>query len=635
MMQEYWVRRMRETYGRRQEALAAIRTPPQAKRYRDHVRRAIRRSFGPFPGKTPLNASVLKTSDFGEFIVDHVLYESRPGFMVSANLYLPRLKPGRRAPGILFTCGHSDQGKAYPLYAGMNVRLAREGYASLCYDPINQGERELYTLLGSKSAPLRSSPCHGHNIVGNQLMAMGEWFGAWRLWDGMRGVDYMLTRPEIDARFLGVTGQSGGGTLSAYLWANDRRLKMAASSCWTTRYLLDIENGMPADNEQYPPGFVADGLDKIDFFIARAGEPALLLGQELDIFDDRGLKQGYQELLKLHRMLGGDTTLCELSMDTGEHAYSEANQRAAVKFFNRALGRGAPVRRRAVALPTEDQLKVTPECNVNRFGSIPMYEIMRKEADRLCASRKKIGRQALADVVARVLSVKLPDAPPHHRRMFQTARTRKGSTQRIYRFVVEPEAGIQCVLRHVCRDKTPFRMDPDRDVTLYLPNVCSQRELDGGTVPDGAGDCWLLDVRGSGESAHSPDDVFSPYGHDYMHAGHAWMYNETLLGARVTDVLNAVALLRAEGAKRVHLVGRGQGGILALLVGVLDRSITDVASLKAPESIERMVKTPVNFWPAANFPKHVLKHFDLPDLRMALGKRLIRDTRAHPGRFTA
>jgi hypothetical protein len=443
----------------------------------------------------------------------------------------------------------------------------------------------------------------------------------------------MLTRPDIDKTRLGVTGQSGGGTLSAYLWAMDTRLKMVASSCWTTSYLLDIENGMPADNEQYPPGFIARGLDKIDFFMSRAGSAALLLGQEQDFFDDRGLKQGHRELLRIHKLLGGDPRLCRLSMDTGVHAFSEANQVAMVKFFNRALGRGNPPRDRKVDAPEEKDLKVTPHCDVNKFGSRPMYDIVADLARKTVKARKKIRPDALPGLVRKVLHVGKPAAPPHHRRLFHTGRKREGSRQHVYRFIVESEPGIQCVLRHVCRNRTPFRLQPDEEVFLFLPNACSQLALQKKTIPRGTADGWVLDVRGQGESALEAADVSSAYGHDYMHSGHALLYGESLLGDRVFDVLSTVSLLRSEGAKRIHLVGRGQGGILALIAGVLDSRISTVSSLQVPKSIQVMVSTPLNTWPTADFPRGILKHFDLPDLRKALGKRLVKHTLGDAGVF--
>jgi len=191
------------------------------------------------------------------------------------------------------------------------------------------------------------------------------------------------------------------------------------------------------------------------------------------------------------------------------------------------------------------------------------------------------------------------------------------------------------VLRHVCQDKTPYRMDPGKKVTLYLPNVCSQTELANRNILKGRDDYWILDTRGQGESAFTPEDVFSPYGQDYAYAGHALLYGEELLGDRLFDVLSTVNLLRAEGARQIHLVGRGQGAMLALLAGVLDSRIADVASQGAPESILAMCCEPLNYWPTANFPRGILKHFDLPDLRKALGKRLVKDTCVRGGNFTA
>jgi hypothetical protein len=422
--------------------------------------------------------------------------------------------------------------------------------------------------------------------------------------------------------------------MSAYLWAMDRRIKMVASSCWATSYLLDIENGMLADSEQYPPGLLAAGLDKLDFFIARAGEPALLLGQEQDFFDDRGLKAGHAELLKMHLLLGGSPSLCRLSMDAGVHALDTAGQVALVDFFSRALGRG-PVTDRSVRPPSEGRLKVTPRCNVNRFGSRPMYEMVSELAVRCGRSRGRVAPAALPAAIRKALAVKPLSGTPHHRRLFHTACDRKGARQKIYRFILESEPGIQCVLRHVCSGKTPFRMDPDREISLFLPNIGSQEELDLKTVPGKGRNSWILDVRGTGESAISPDDVFSHYGHDYMYAGHALMYGGTLLGDRLFDVLSAVRLLRSEGARTIHLIGRGQGAILALLAGCMDRRIATVTSLAAPESILAMCRTPINTWPTAVFPVGVLKHFDLPDLRRALGRRLIRNTLADAGLFKA
>jgi dienelactone hydrolase len=368
LLEEHYIRRMRDALRVRQDRLAAIDSAGDARAYVSAARRGIETAFGPLPARTPLNPRTWRETDCGAHRIAHLTFESRPGFLVAANLYLPAGADGR-APGVLFPCGHSATGKAYPLYVDVCVRLARAGYAVLIYDPINQGEREVYSPLDTGGRLSRENNCDGHNILGHQLQACGDWFGAWRLWDGIRALDCLAERPEVDAQRLAVTGQSGGGTLSAYLWAMDSRLRAAASSCWTTSYLHDLENSMPADAEQIPPGLLAAGFDKIDFFMARSGEPVLLLGQESDFFDDRGLRRGFAELRRMHDLLGGDPGACRLELDTGTHAYSERNQLAMLAFFDRVFGMPAAAPQPPLPAYAESDLQVTPGRDVSLAGS--------------------------------------------------------------------------------------------------------------------------------------------------------------------------------------------------------------------------------------------------------------------------
>ncbi len=628
-LEEHTIGRLRETYRLRAKRLAAVRTPEAARRHQLRVRRAITAAFGPLPPRTPLNPRTWRVSDFGAYRIEHVTIESRPGFWVTANLYLPT-GAAAPVPGVLFPCGHSASGKAHPLYVQTCVRLAREGYAVLIYDPINQGERDLYSQTDTGGRLTRNNPCDGHNVIGRQLHACGDWLGTWRLWDGLRALDYLAGRSEVDGLRLAVTGQSGGGTLSAFLWAMEPRFRAVASSCWCTSYLNDLENAMPADEEQYPPGFLAAGLDKIDFFVARAGEPALLLGQEQDFFDDRGLRAGHAELQRLHLLRGGVAETCGLELDTGTHAYSERNQLAMLTFFNRLFGRPPPVSSPLPPLHDERALQVTPDCDVGRAGSRPMAARVAEQAAAIAAARPVRAAAELSGVIRTTLGVLTGPVVPYHRRLFQTATTRAADGRQVHRFVVESEPGINCVLRHVCRDGTPFRLNVEARATLVLPNLDSQQELARPELLAGPDDFWMLDVRGLGEGLFSLADPQALYGHEYMATGHALLYGGSLLGDRLRDVLSAVRLLRAEGAAEVRLIGRKQGAVLALLAAMLDPAISGVASREAPESFLALATAPFTFWPAVSFPRGVLAAFDLPEVRRALGARLIEDTHASP-----
>ena len=90
--------------------------------------------------------------------------------------------------------------------------------------------------------------------------------------DGMRSIDYLVSRPEIDASRIGCTGNSGGGTLTSYIMALDERVQAAAPVCYSTmyRYLIDF-NG-PQDGEQNIFGQLAYGMDIADYTLMRGSQ---------------------------------------------------------------------------------------------------------------------------------------------------------------------------------------------------------------------------------------------------------------------------------------------------------------------------------------------------------------------------
>ena len=120
----------------------------------------------------------------------------------------------------------------------------------LCFVPLHDGVREggnIFTTIGPPNCSRPSGvkdPCRGHNRIGNMLGLADEFFGAWRVWDAIRGLDYLLSRPEADPSRVGATGASGGGTLTTYLSAVDPRLTMAAPSSYITTFLCNLESEM-------------------------------------------------------------------------------------------------------------------------------------------------------------------------------------------------------------------------------------------------------------------------------------------------------------------------------------------------------------------------------------------------------
>ncbi len=144
-----------QAYQRRNRALAELKSPEDVRRRQQWVHETFWKLVGGLPERTPLNARVLGVLERPGYRVEKIVYESRPGFHVSANLYVPT-QAQAPLPGVLFQMGHALNGKAADPYQRCCQGLVRLGYLVLAFDPMGQGERVYYpdasgirTRLGS------------------------------------------------------------------------------------------------------------------------------------------------------------------------------------------------------------------------------------------------------------------------------------------------------------------------------------------------------------------------------------------------------------------------------------------------------------------------------------------------------
>ncbi len=619
MVLDDYVARVRAVNADRAKRLSSIRTKKEAFAYRDEVREAIDKAYRPWPSKTPLNARVVGTVERRYYRIEKIIFESRPGCLVTAHLYVPDKLDGP-APGIIGSCGHAADGKNASLYQAFCQRLARNGFVVLIYDPFNQGERDQYYALHSRES-VRSST-HAHNMMGKQLELVGEWFGAWRAWDGIRALDYLLTRPEVDPRCIGLTGNSGGGTMTSWIWPVEARFTMAAPSCFVTTFAANLENELPADSEQYPPGVIGAGLDMADFFIARAPSPVILLGQAHCFFDRRGLKQAYSEVRRFYDIIGAPANATDIFIGSEGHGFFRDNQEAMVRFF--AMHAGIQqVARLEETEDLSDVLNVTPKGEVVPEGATPIYDLIAQKADVFASKRKELGKDELAHCVQNTLNLSDDRDLPHHRWLRST--TEDGV--RLARYAIETEGNIRAIMRkRLSNPSYSHTLDVEREVYLYLPHVSAEVDLIEDSLAKELKEqhpLYALDVRGLGESlADDERDFFHPYGNDYMCNGYGLMLGQSFLGRRVHDVLSTLDLLAHEGAEKIHLYGRGQGAIHALFAGFLHSGVTTITLKNYPLSYHAWTQTPLVSWPTANIPRGVLTAFDLPDLMDVVDKKL-------------
>jgi pimeloyl-ACP methyl ester carboxylesterase len=260
----------------RHTEVTALATREAVQARQRHVRTAIADRLGLLPASdTPLNAVVTRTTRRSStsagagagYRIEHLLFESLPGFRVTALVYVPD-GPGP-FPAVLGTAGHADEGKASPTYQHAWVSLVRRGFVVLAYDPPGQGER--YEYVDPATGTSRVGPgTREHMMTGQQVLLTGRTIGAYMVQDGRRALDYLLTRADVDPTRIAVAGNSGGGTQAALLAATEPRLAAAVVSCYMTSWSdMWVEPG-PQDSEQILPGFVGAGLDFADFAVAAA-----------------------------------------------------------------------------------------------------------------------------------------------------------------------------------------------------------------------------------------------------------------------------------------------------------------------------------------------------------------------------
>jgi cephalosporin-C deacetylase-like acetyl esterase len=632
MVQEYFVDQVRQAEQQGDQRRSRVKSRPDAEAYVRDVQEKIQRCFGPWPEKTPLNPRITGVVEQDQYNIEKVIFESRPGFLVTGNLYIPKGRPFP-LPGVIGTCGHSENGKAYQAYQGFAQGLARQGYVVLIFDPIGQGERLQYPNEQLKSRI--GVGVREHIYGGNQQFLVGEFFGAWRAWDGIRALDYLLTRPEVDPKHIGVTGCSGGGTMTTWLCGVDRRWTMAAPSCFVTTFRRNCENELPADTEQCPPRALALGLDHSDFLAAMAPKPIVMLTKEGDYFDRRGSEQAYSRLRRLYRLLGAGEDI-SLFVEEGYHGYSQKSREAMYRWFNRATRISDATTEPNLTIEKDETLWCAPKGQVCELNSKPMNAFTAEKAKALAAKRPTgfalPQLQQQVRTLLRLPATEASAAPDY--RILRNWRTRGYPKPRWTSYVVETEPGIQAVVYRLGSEQLIARPHAStKQAILYVAHQSSDAELREEPLireiikAEPGTDLYTVDVRGIGESRPDTCDensYFDLYGSDYFYAIHSIMLDRPYIGQRTHDVLRVLDWLGSIGHDEVHVIGKGWGALPATFAAVLSDRVKQVTLKNALTSYQEIAESPDYAWPLSTLVPNVLSSFDLPDCYQALQPKNLR-----------
>ncbi|MCP4639720.1 MAG: metalloendopeptidase, partial [bacterium] len=274
MVRAYLVDEMAALWETWQAEYEARTSPEAIAEYQAQMRERFVEALGGFPERTPLNAQVTGVVRRKGYRVEKVLFESQPGLYVTGALFVPESDRFKGPyPGVLVPCGHSVNGKAHEPYQTMGAFLALEGNVALVFDPVDQGER--YQVL-KDDGTMAFWGTYAHTMAGIGSILVGRNTATYEIWDGMRGIDYLQSRPEVVADRIGCTGNSGGGTQTSFLMALDDRVDVAAPSCYLNRLGRQMV-ASTGDAEQNIAGQLGFGMDHADYLMMRAPIPIKIL----------------------------------------------------------------------------------------------------------------------------------------------------------------------------------------------------------------------------------------------------------------------------------------------------------------------------------------------------------------------
>ncbi len=598
----------------RERTIASIRTRADADRRKTEVRAKLNELVGGLPSYSgPLNARVTGRLQSDTHTIEKVIFESLPGFYVTGNLYRPNA-PGRY-PAVLVPSGHTQEGKPEPQIVAAN--LAAKGFVALTYDPIGQGERE-QSYLPQLGRALAGGGGNEHLELGARSILIGQSVARYFIFDAKRAIDYLVSRPDVDADRIGVTGCSGGGAIATYVGVLEPRVKTVAPGCFINSFRT-LFTGPTADSEMTFPAFLANGLDMADFFEVAAPLPWLMMATTEDYFTPAGARAVYNEVSRWYELYGSSDRV-RFFVGPGPHGTPRESREEIYRWMIRwlASGKGDP-RDQPVKLFTNLELLATQSGNVGgEPGSRRLYQII---ADEFRARQEKRGVPELLAELRRL------GVPSNGASVSATTTPTAGEADfGIEEVLLESEPGVAISARLYLpkgagkRPAVVMYEEHRLPVPLYVQRSQSTRALAEALVRSGQ---IVMELN--------PRD--SPAANDGRPFLGNWVTNEradlvgrNLAAMRAHDLLVAVDLLAGRpdvDARAIRGYARGVKGVWLLLAAAVDQRLGRIWLDRTPWSLAAGLTAPLtSHLFDAMIPRFAL-HWDYQDLVDAIGQHRV------------
>lgn len=603
----------RQAYERRSAALTALRTPEAIRVRQAWVSRTFWQLTGGEPQRTPLNTRVVGEFKRNGYRVEKLVYESQPGFVISALLYIPENRQGP-FPGVLFQPGHSLNGKAAEPYQKCCQGLAQLGYVVLMWDPQGQGERTVYPGQDGATTRLLSADDE-HNRAGRLMMLTGATATHLQTWDAVRSLDVLASHPLVDAKRLASTGQSGGGTNTMLLAAVDTRLAAAAVSCGNTENFACVEFNPPGSVDDAEQNFIGAGpvgFDRWDLLYPLAPKPLLVMASARDAFGTYSpsyIKDGREEFARLRRcyeVLGAKERV-EWAETGLPHGLSKEFRLKVYDFFGRVLqGAQGPKDEPPVAPERDQELWVGKTGNVVRdFGGKTPAMLARERKPVAVPRRAPVSVNAKLDVLHRSRAEGCT---------IETVEVQSAARVWLPGYLFLPEGEMKSM--------TVMLTPRGRTAHWREGDLCHRLAREGRGVA-------AFDLRGIGDL--SPEVGRGNQFYTRSHAGEEWyawaslMLGEPLVEQRAADIRAIVSALRSDArfkASRLAVAALGGLTVPATLAASDGMACDLLYAARGLESFQSQLDgDPDQVEPLSSFVPGILASGDLAALRRGLGAR--------------
>ncbi|HUU27893.1 MAG TPA: acetylxylan esterase [archaeon] len=612
----------------RDRGIAALKTQEDWEKRQAEVREILMRIVGPFPEKTPLKARIMSKVQRAGFSMEKIVYESMPGFYVTACLFIPDGLKGK-TPAILYVLGHSDISFRSPHYQHIIYNLVRKGFIVFSFDPVSQGERFQY-YDPEKGDYLVGNSENEHDYFGRQCFISGVSSARYFIWDGIRAIDYLLTRKEVDPERIGVTGISGGGTQTTYIAAFDQRVRAAAPACYISGFRKLLQSVGADDAEQNFYHGLSSGTDHGDLIELMAPKPYLIVATTRDWFSIQGARETFREARGAYRAFGKEENLQMVEDDHG-HGYTRKNREAIYAFFQKTLDFPGDPAEEDVEILEPEALNVTPTGQlVNSLGGETVFSINKRESEALIqkieASRKNPARhldRVLAK--ARELSGYL-DPQPEKEPLFRGRYRRVGYSIEMYLLSGEQGNYVVPLLVFVPDGQGKFPalvyLHPEGKTAEAAPGANIEKLVRRGVI------VASTDLIGTGETEYKSRSAY--FG--------AVLIGRSIVGIQAGDIVRVVDFLKNRSDVNRDTIGAvavGETAPALLHAAAFEPSIKGVALLEAPVSYRSIVMSRFYDWPFSSAVAGALTAYDLPDLAGLLCPRKLlflepKDARKQP-----